>query len=61
MVEEVLDDPSFKLPLRYYLKNKWEGYKGKINEAIRSLITELDWFGNLIRIFTERARIKRLF
>jgi len=57
-VEEVLGDPSFKLPLRYYLKNKWEGYKKKINEAIRSLITELDWFGNLISEWKREVREK---
>ena len=57
-VEDVLDDPSVKLPLRYYLKNKWEKYKEKINKAVVELIAELDWFSNLISKWKMEAESK---
>ena len=57
-VEEVLEDPSLKLPLRYYLKNKWEKYKEKINKAVSELIAEIDWFGTLISEWKREAESK---
>lgn len=47
-VEKTLEDPSLKLPLRYYLKKRWDGYKKKVNEAMSSLIKELDWFRRVV-------------
>lgn len=46
--EEVVEDSSIKLPIRHYLKKKCKEYRGKIDEAISSLIVELDWLAKLI-------------
>ena len=57
-IEEVVEDPSLKLPVRYYLKKRWEEYKEKINRAVTELITELDWFGTLIAEWKREAESK---
>ncbi|WP_461864497.1 hypothetical protein [Thermococcus sp.] len=47
-IEEVLNDQEIKLALRHFLKNKWNSYKGKVNEAISEAVTRLDWFRPLM-------------
>ena len=54
-VDKILDDPSLKLPVRFYLKRKWESYKGKLNEAVSIAIVELDWFRKLISRWEREA------
>ena len=55
-LSQVLEDPSFKRFVRYYLKEKWRAYKDKLNEAMGSLIIELDWFRNLVVQWEKEAR-----
>lgn len=54
-VDKILDDPSLKLTIRFYLKRKWEDYKGKLNEAVSKAIVELDWFRKLISQWEKEA------
>ena len=42
-IEEQLEDPEIKLPLRYYLKRKWKGYREKIDAAINEA-SKYGWF-----------------
>jgi len=55
-VEEVLDDPSLRLTLKFYLKKRWEGYKTKLNTAISGAITELDWLPTLIAQWKQKSQ-----
>ncbi|WP_456467811.1 hypothetical protein [Archaeoglobus sp.] len=53
--EEAIEDPSIKLPVRFYVKNKWQGYKDKLNQAVSSLIIEVDWFRKLVSEWQREA------
>ena len=46
-VEEQLNNPDIKLPLRYYFKKTWGRYKEKLNEAINEA-NRYDWFRALL-------------
>ncbi|NJE08491.1 hypothetical protein E3E31_08145 [Thermococcus sp. M39] len=46
-IEEQLNNPDIKLPLRYYFKKTWGKYKEKLNEAI-SEANKYDWFRTLL-------------
>lgn len=37
-IDDVLNDPSIKLPLGRFLKGKWDSYKSKVNEAIAEIM-----------------------
>lgn len=54
-MDEVLEDSNVKLGIRYYMKQKWEKYKKKLNEALSELITELDWFRVLVSQWEKEA------
>lgn len=47
-VDETLNDSSIKLPVRFYLKNKWGNYKSNIDQAVSNLIVKLNWFRRLV-------------
>jgi len=47
-IEEALNDPEMKLPLRNFLKSKWDSYKGKVNEAIAEATMRFDWFRDFL-------------
>ncbi|MFO7966091.1 MAG: hypothetical protein R6U44_00635 [Archaeoglobaceae archaeon] len=55
-VDETLNNPKIKLPVRFYLKNRWNNYKNNINEAVSNLIMELDWFRKLISQWESEAQ-----
>ena len=55
-VDEVLDDPAERLTLKFYLKKRWDGYKTKLNTAISSAITELDWLRPLITQWEQKSQ-----
>jgi hypothetical protein len=60
-VERTLEDSSVQMTVRYYLKKKWDGYKGKINQAVSQASTQLDWLRiNLQQWmeYTESEKIK---
>ncbi|NJE85950.1 hypothetical protein E3E23_08965 [Thermococcus sp. CX2] len=46
-IEKQLENPEIKLPLRYYLKRTWGGYKEKIKEAINEA-NKYSWFRTLL-------------
>ncbi|WP_297504625.1 hypothetical protein [Thermococcus sp.] len=46
-IEEQLEDPEIKLPLRYYLKRTWKGYREKIDAAINEA-SKYGWFRTLM-------------
>ncbi len=48
-IKGYLDDPSINLYLRSFLKEKWDSYKRKINEAISRASKELDWFEDFLK------------
>lgn len=47
-VETTLDDPEIRLTLRYYLKHRWNGYRGKMDAAIADAVTRFDWMQELV-------------
>lgn len=58
-VDTSLGKPEIRLTLRRYLKKRWDGYKGTINRAVASAVTELDWLKGLIGTWDEEARGNR--
>ncbi len=56
-IEEVLNDPEIKLPLRYFLKKKWDSYKEKINEAIAEATRRFDWFRDFLTMVDEETEV----
>ncbi|ADT84371.1 hypothetical protein [Thermococcus barophilus] len=46
-IEEQLEDPEIKLPLRYYLKRTWKSYREKIDAAINEA-SKYGWFRTLM-------------
>lgn len=54
-VASTLDDPGIRLTLRYYLRRRWNGYRGKMDAAIADAITNLDWMQEMVREW-EKAR-----
>ncbi|WP_297071286.1 hypothetical protein [Thermococcus sp.] len=46
-IEEQLEDPEIKLPLRYHLKRTWKSYRGKIDAAINEA-SKYGWFRTLM-------------
>lgn len=55
-IDETLDDPTIKLPLRYFLKTKWDSYKGKINEAIAEATRRFDWSRDFLTMTEEETQ-----
>lgn len=47
-VTMTLDNPDIRLTLRYYLKRRWNGYRGKMDTAIADAITKFDWMQELV-------------
>jgi len=61
-VEETLNDPEIKLPLRQFLKHKWDLYKGKVNDALSEAIRRFDWFRDfLLEAEREKETIERVY
>ena len=58
-IDEVLDDPEIKLALRHFLKNKWNSYKDKINEALSEAMVRFDWFRPLMAEW-EKQKIEEI-
>lgn len=58
-VEETLDNPDIRLTLRYYLKRRWNGYRGKMDIGIADAITKYDWFGTMVREWERDRNNKR--
>lgn len=54
-VEKTLDDPEIRLSLRYYLKRRWKEYRGKVDSAVASAITDMDWFRVMIREWDKKT------
>jgi len=57
-VGKALDDPAIRLALRYYLRRRWNGYRGKMDAAIADAVTKLDWMPGLVAQW-ERDRNKQ--
>ena len=55
-VQVTLDNPHIRLTLRYYLKRRWNGYRGKMDAAIADAITNLDWMQDLVREWETQGR-----
>lgn len=47
-VQSTLDNPEIRLTLRYYLKRRWNEYRGKMDAAIADAITNLAWMQDLV-------------
>ncbi|WP_297501587.1 hypothetical protein [Thermococcus sp.] len=56
-LDEVLNDPEVKLPLRHFLKGKWASYKGKIEEAMNEANRRFDWFEDLLSAVGEEESV----
>ncbi len=46
-VDKQLENPELRITLRYYLKQRWDSYKKKLNQAVNSLVEEVDWLKTL--------------
>ncbi len=57
-VEKQLENSDIKLPLRYYLKNTWERYKQKLNDAFNEA-NKYDWFRKLLEEW-EKEKIESI-
>ncbi|QDA31604.1 hypothetical protein FH039_08340 [Thermococcus indicus] len=55
-IDDALNDPSIKLPLRGFLKTKWDSYKGKINAAIAEATMRFDWFRDFLTMAGEETQ-----
>ena len=53
--EDIVNDPSINLLIRDYINKKCKEYREKINEAINSLIAEIDWFAKLVAQWKREA------
>lgn len=61
-VDEILNDPSVKLPLRHFLKTKWDSYKGKINAAVAEATVRFDWFRDFLTLTEEETQaVERVY
>lgn len=58
-VDTSLGNPEIRLTLRRYLKKRWDGYKGTLNRAVASAVTELDWLKGLIGTWEGEAQRNR--
>jgi hypothetical protein len=47
-VEKTIDNPDIRLTLRYYLKRRWNRYRGKMDIAIADAVTKFNWFGTMV-------------
>jgi hypothetical protein len=47
-VTKTLDNPDIRLTLRYYLRRRWNAYRGKMDAAIADAVTNLDWMQELV-------------
>jgi hypothetical protein len=47
-VGRTLDNPDIRLTLRYYLRRRWNGYRGKMDRAIADAVTNVDWMQDLV-------------
>jgi len=54
-VESTLDNPEIRLTLRYYLKRRWNEYRGKMDAAIADAITNLAWMQDLVREWERKS------
>lgn len=50
-MDKILDDPRIDKFIRRYAIDRWNSLKGKIDEALSSLIIELNWLGELITMW----------
>ena len=48
-VSLTLENPDIRITLRYYLKRRWNGYRGKMDAAIADAVTKFDWMPELVR------------
>ncbi|AFL95928.1 hypothetical protein CL1_1731 [Thermococcus cleftensis] len=55
-IDDALNDPSIKLPLRGFLKTKWDSYKSKINAAIAEATMRFDWFRDFLTMAGEETQ-----
>jgi len=47
-VADTLDNPDIRITLRYYLKRRWNDYRGKMDAAISDAVTKSEWMENLV-------------
>jgi hypothetical protein len=47
-VADTLDNPDIRITLRYYLKRRWNGYRGKMDAALSDAVTKYEWMENLV-------------
>lgn len=59
-VERTLDDSSVRMTVRYYLKRKWDQYKGKINQAVSQASIQLDWLRTNLQQWMEYTESEKL-
>ncbi|NJE60187.1 hypothetical protein [Thermococcus sp. 21S7] len=55
-IDDALNDPSIKLPLRQFLKTKWDSYRGKVNAAIAEATVRFDWFRDFLTMAGEETQ-----
>ncbi len=54
-VQATLDNPEIRLTLRYYLKRRWNEYRGKMDAAIADAVTKLGWMQDLVREWEKKG------
>ncbi len=55
-MDEILDDPDIDKFVKYYANNRWKSFREKIDKAVSLLITEIDWFGDVIVAWKSKAK-----
>ncbi len=52
-VETTLDDPGIRLTLRYFLKRRWNVYRGKMDNAIADAVTHYGWMQEMVKAWQQ--------
>jgi len=61
-IDDVLNDPAVKLPLRHFLKTKWDSYKERVNSAIAEATLRFDWFRDFLMLTEEETEaVERMY
>ncbi|RLI84131.1 MAG: hypothetical protein DRP01_08395 [Archaeoglobales archaeon] len=54
-MDKILEDPEIGKFVKRYANNRWKSFREKIDRAVSSLITEIDWLGDTIAAWKSKT------